>query len=157
MFRVKQLLLYLLLVAPLIAEDATLPPSFNNIFGEHVEWFDKFTNISGIVSIQEVSSRSIEESDRRAALARDAAPFDAISEITVHTENTALTDNPFFTEPYERYTKPKSKRILSRENCSTTLGIPIESTNLTNFTMIKITNFVTVTKIQSAQKNLAGF
>ena len=147
MFRVKQLLLYLLLVAPLIAEDATLPPSFNNIFGEHVDWFDKFTNISGSVSIQEVSSRSIEESDRRAALARDASPFDAITEHTVLTENTDLTDNPFLTEPYERYTKPKSKKILSRENRSTTLGMPNESTNLTNFTMIKITDFVTVTKI----------
>ena len=109
MVRVKQLLLFLILVAPLIAEDATLPPSFNNIFGEHVEWFDKFTNISGIVSIQEVSSRSIEESDRRAALARDAAPFDAISEITVHTENTTLTDNPFFTDVMDVTQNPNPK------------------------------------------------
>ena len=71
MFEAKPLLhwlLFLAIVAPLVSEDATLPPSFDDIFGGHVEWFDKFHNISNIADVQEVGAKSIEESDQRAAI-----------------------------------------------------------------------------------------
>ena len=194
MFEAKPLLhwlLFLAIVAPLVSEDATLPPSFDDIFGGHVEWFDKFHNISNIADVQEVGAKSIEESDQRAAILQKSSsketgpsvhsdPKSSSKETgpSVHSDPKSSsketgpsvnsvhsviaahsaysvppmlftsTEYPLFAEFHERYNKARSKRILSkRENRSAIVGPPNDSTDLTNFTMIKITDFVTVNKI----------
>ena len=69
MSRVKYLTLLLAIIAPLIAEEATLPPSFTDILGKHSDWFDEFSNITTFtVKVEDVSAKSIEDSDRRESL-----------------------------------------------------------------------------------------
>ena len=69
MFRDKYLTLLLAIIAPLLAEEATLPPSFTDILGKHSDWFDEFSNITTFtVKVEDVSTKSIEDSDRRESL-----------------------------------------------------------------------------------------
>ena len=69
MFKVKYLPLLLAIIAPLIAEEATLPPSFMDILGKHSNWFNEFSNIiTFTVKVEDVSTKSIEDSDRRESL-----------------------------------------------------------------------------------------
>ena len=46
-----------------------MPPSFTDILGKHSDWFDEFSNITTFtVKVEDVSAKSIEDSDRRESL-----------------------------------------------------------------------------------------
>ena len=86
MFKVKYLPLLLAIIAPLIAEEATLPPSFIDILGKHSYWFNEFSNITTFnVKVEDVSTKSIEDSDRRESL-DESQPGAKSSESIDHSE-----------------------------------------------------------------------
>ena len=147
MFKVKYLPLLLAIIAPLIAEEATLPPSFMDILGKHSDWFNEFSNITTFtVKVEDASTKSIEDSDRRESL-DESQPRAKSSESIDHSE---LIEPSVHIEKIDtsQISKRKLPIILDRNIRSTETPDDLDSKSFTN---IKITDFVAVNKIGIAQ------
>ena len=147
MFKVKYLPLLLAIIAPLIAEKATLPPIFMDILGKHSNWLNEFSNITTFtVKVEDVSTKSIEDSDRRESL-DESHPRAKSSESIDHSE---LIEPSVHIEKIDtsRISRGKLPIILDRNIRSTETP---DDLNSKSFTDIKITDFVAVNKIGIAQ------
>ena len=124
-----------------------MPPSFTDILGKHCNWFNEFSNITTFtVKVEDVSTKSIEDSDRRESL-DESQPRAKSSESIDHSK---LIEPSIHIEKIDtsRISRGKLPIILDRNIRSTETPDDLDSKSFTN---IKITDFVAVNKIGIAQ------